>query len=136
MLAWTDAMVNGKWSCIFIALFQSTDHSKRLTIHATFTHSYTDGGNCHARRQLLIRSNLGFGILLKDTSTCSCRDSAGTFRLLDDPLYQLSYSHPKNNTRIKDIRVGEGTLLFFPGVVTCNWCSMSCIEVHLVSGDN
>ena len=60
-----------KWSCIFIALFQSADRSKRFTIHATFTHSqthsYTDDRGCHARCQLLIRSNLGFSILLKDT---------------------------------------------------------------------
>ena len=53
----------------------SNDISKHFTIHATFTHShthsYTDDGCCHARRQLLIRSNLGFSILLKDTSTCS-----------------------------------------------------------------
>ena len=53
----------GKWPCIFIALFQSTDCSKHFTIHATFTHShthsYTDDGVCHARRQLLITSNLG-----------------------------------------------------------------------------
>ena len=64
-------MVNGQWSCIFIALFQSTDRSKHFTIHATFTyshtHSYTDGGGCHARCQLHIRSNLGFSILLKDS---------------------------------------------------------------------
>ena len=31
----------------------------------------TDGRGCHTRCQLHIRSNLGFSILLKDTSTCS-----------------------------------------------------------------
>ena len=53
-----------KWSCIFIALFQSTDSLKCFTIHATFTHShthsYTGGRGGHARWQLLIRSNLGY----------------------------------------------------------------------------
>ena len=57
------------------ALFQSTDSSKRFTVHSTFTrshtHLYTDGGGCHARLQLLIRSNLGFSILLKNTFTYS-----------------------------------------------------------------
>ena len=64
-----------KWTCIYTALFQSINHSKRFTILATFTHlhthSYTDGRYRHARCQLHIRSNLGFSILLKDTSTCS-----------------------------------------------------------------
>ena len=40
-----------KCSCIFIALFQFTDRSKRFTILDTFTHShtrsYSDGGGCH-----------------------------------------------------------------------------------------
>ena len=31
---------NGKQSCIFIALFQSTDYSKCFTILATFTHTF------------------------------------------------------------------------------------------------
>ena len=31
----------------------------------------TDGRGFHAKCQLLIRSNLGFSILLKDTLTCS-----------------------------------------------------------------
>ena len=55
--------------------FQSSDSSNCCTIHATFihshTHSYTYDGGCHARRQLLIMSYLGFSILLKDTSTCN-----------------------------------------------------------------
>ena len=42
---------NGKWS----AFFQSNDSSKHCTIHATFTHSYTDDRGCNARCQLLIR---------------------------------------------------------------------------------
>ena len=93
--------VNGKWSHIYIALFQSTDHSRRFTACVTFTHSHThshtDGWGCHARCHKLIRSNLGFSILPKDTSTYS-QGSTGvesaTFRLLDDPLYHLSHSHP------------------------------------------
>ena len=57
------AWSGGKWSCIFRALFQSTDRSKRFaTFTHSHTHSYTDGGGCHARRQLLIRSNLGLSI--------------------------------------------------------------------------
>ena len=59
--------LNGKWTCIHIALFQATDHSKRFTTLAAFTHShthlYTDGRGCYARCQLHIRSNLGFSIL-------------------------------------------------------------------------
>ena len=40
-----EGVEDGKWSCIFIALFQSTDHSKHFKILATFTHthSYIDG---------------------------------------------------------------------------------------------
>ena len=37
----------------------------------------TDGRGCHARCQPHIRSNLGFSILLKDTSTCSAQPGAG-----------------------------------------------------------
>ena len=43
----TLAQLNGKWSCISVALFHSTDLSKHFTTLATFnhshTHSYTDG---------------------------------------------------------------------------------------------
>ena len=56
---------------LHVLLFRSTDRSKHFTILATFTHSYADGRGCHARRRLLIRSSLGFSILLQDTSTCS-----------------------------------------------------------------
>ena len=73
--------LNGKWTCIYIALFQCTDHSKCFTVLATFSHShtysYTNGRGCHARCQLHIRSNLGFSILLKDTSTCSSAQPEG-----------------------------------------------------------
>ena len=43
------------------------------TVHMphSHTHSYTDDRGYNARRQLLIRSNLWFSILLKDTSTCN-----------------------------------------------------------------
>ena len=62
-----------KWH--FYSAFQSTDRSKCFSILVTFihlhTHSDTDGGGQHARCQLLIRSNAGFSILLKDTSACS-----------------------------------------------------------------
>ena len=95
---------NGKWTCIYVALFQCTDHSKRFTTLATFTHSYphsyTDGGGCHASCQLHIRSNLGFSILLKDTLTCSSAQPGGawirTFQTLDDPLYPMSFSRIYN----------------------------------------
>ena len=79
----------GKWSCIFIVLLQSTDHSKCFTIHATFILNGRYNG--HASRQLLV------SIFLKDTSTCSCQESGFepvTFWLLDDPFYLLSYSRP------------------------------------------
>ena len=58
------------WTHISIALFQSTAQSRfiRLVIFACL---HTVGRCCHARCQLLIRSNLGFSISLKDTSTCS-----------------------------------------------------------------
>ena len=62
---------------------------------------FTDGRGHHASCQLHIRSNLGFSILLKDTSTCSsAQPSLGelgfepaTLRSLAD-LLQLSYSRP------------------------------------------
>ena len=57
---------------------------KCFTTLVRFTHSCTDGGGCHARCQLLIRTNLGFSVLLKDTLTCRQVEPA-TFRLLDDP---------------------------------------------------
>ena len=47
------------------------------TVTHSHTHSYTDGGGCHARCQLCIRSNLGFSILLKDASTCSSTHPGG-----------------------------------------------------------
>ena len=50
----------------------------------------TDGRAHHARSQLHIRSNLGFSILLKDTSTCS-----SAFWSPADLLYLLSYSCPR-----------------------------------------
>ena len=68
------ALVKSKWTCIYITLPQSTDHSKRFTAFATFTHShthsYTGGRGCHVMCQLHIKSNSGLSILLKDTSTC------------------------------------------------------------------
>ena len=81
---WAYMLVNREWSCISIALFPFTAHSKGFTTPATFTHSYTDGGCCHARRQLLIRSNLGFSILLKDTS--ACRWGENGIRTRDRPI--------------------------------------------------
>lgn len=42
--------------------------------------------------RLLIKSILGFSILIKDTSTCNQGIDPVTFSLLDDPLYLLSYS--------------------------------------------
>ena len=44
-------------------------------------------------------SNLGFNILLKDTSSCSQGIETAAFRLLDDPLHLLSHSHPTNASR-------------------------------------
>ena len=61
---------NGEWACIFRAF---PVYSKSFTL-VKFTHShtlsYSDGRGCHSRCQLLIMSNLGFSILLKDTSRC------------------------------------------------------------------
>ena len=54
----------------YVALFQYLPHSP--------FHSHTDGGGCHARCQLHIRSNLGFSFLLKATLTCSSAHSGGT----------------------------------------------------------
>ena len=87
---------------LFLGLhfYSATDRSKRFIMLVTFTHSHThsyaDGGGCHARCQLqATRGNLGFSILLKDTSTCSWGEPGFepvTFRLLYDPLDLLSYS--------------------------------------------
>ena len=124
-------LVNGKWSCIFIALFQSTDHSNPFTILATFTHSrthsYTDGGGYHTRHQLLIRSNLGFSILLKDTLTCSWKEPGfepPTFRLLDKPLYLLTYSrtlHEYNISEYSSLHSTTGCFMVWVGgsVISC-----------------
>ena len=95
--SYTVYMANGKWTCTCMALLQSTDHSKHFTIIATFTHSHTfiHWWMC-ARRQLHIRSNLGFSVLLKDASTCSSAQPGGagirTVQSLDGLLYPLSYS--------------------------------------------
>jgi len=40
-----------------------------LTFTHSHTHSYTDGGVSHARRQPARREQLGLGVLLMDTST-------------------------------------------------------------------
>ena len=59
------------------------------------TFTYTEGRGCHARCQLLIRSNLGFRIFLKDISAWSWgsrRFKPATFQLLDNSLYLLRYS--------------------------------------------
>ena len=61
----------------------------------TFTNSHTDGRGCHERCQLLIWSNLGFNILLKDTLSCSQgsrRIKPATFRFQENLLYLLSHS--------------------------------------------
>lgn len=42
-----------------------------LTFTRSHTHSYKDGGGRHAGGRPLIRSDLGFGLSLEDTSTCS-----------------------------------------------------------------
>lgn len=57
-------------------------------------HSHTDVLGCHAKRQLHLRSNLVFSVLLKDTSTCSWSDrfEPPTGRLVDDPLHLLIHS--------------------------------------------
>ena len=68
--------------CVFVSSFESvfertciTDQSSCFTTLVRFshvhTHSYTNGRGCHASCQLLIRSNLGFSIRLKDSSACS-----------------------------------------------------------------
>ena len=66
--------------------FHSFTHSHTRS----YTHSYPDDRGCHARCQLLISSNFGFSILLKDTYT---QGEPGfelvTFRSLDNPLYPL-----------------------------------------------
>jgi len=52
---------------IYIALL-----SKVLYSITTFTHSYTDGGFNHARKQPTHQEQLGLGgVLLRDTSTLS-----------------------------------------------------------------
>ena len=61
----------------------------------TFTNSHTDGRGCHERCQLLIWSNLGLNILLKDTLSCSQgsrRIKPATFRFQENLLYLLSHS--------------------------------------------
>ena len=88
-----------KWTCIYTALFQSINHSKRFTILATFTHlhthSYTDGRNCHARCQLHFRSNLGFSILLKDTSTCSSAQQTSNLLITRRPALPPEIQLPR-----------------------------------------
>ena len=97
-ITWTFNVLSGTFSknstCIYIALFP---------VLATFTHShthpYTDDGGCHARCQLHIRSNLGFSIFLKATSTRNSTEPGFqpvTFWSLDNLLYPLSYSRPKH----------------------------------------
>ena len=63
-------MVNGRH---LYSTFQTSGHSKRFTILLTFTHScthsHTDGGVSHARRQSARREQLGCGVSLRDTDT-------------------------------------------------------------------
>ena len=80
-------LVSGTFSGNSRALFQSAELSKHFTTLVTFTHTHVH--TLMAGCQPLIRSNLGFGILLKDTSTCSWREPAS--RTLEDPLCLTSY---------------------------------------------
>ena len=58
-----------------------------MTIRTLMAEAAMQGAN------LLIRSNLGFGLLLKDTSLCSQGiTEPATLRLLDDLFYFLSHS--------------------------------------------
>ena len=61
-------------SCVLIIMVwiclgtQNTSHGSRFhSFTHSHIHSHADDRGCHARCQLLIRSNLGFSILLKDT---------------------------------------------------------------------
>ena len=111
-------------TCLVYKKLGSSKQSQLLSY--SHTHSYTDGGGCRAVCQLLIRSNLGSSVLLKEASTCSQRFKSTCYRLLDDPLYFLSYcdlicqffSHVINclyNVRVQNVdqcfcdKVGETT---------------------------
>jgi len=60
-----------------------------LTFTHSYTHSHTDGGVSHARRQPARRELLRLGVLLMDTSTLGQvepRIEPPTFRFVDEPL--------------------------------------------------
>ena len=79
---------NCKWTCAcLIALF---DHLKHFTTLVAFISSHTEVRGCHVRCQLHIRSNLGFSILLRDSSTCSSAQPGGAgIRTSDLPITRL-----------------------------------------------
>ena len=63
--------LHGKWTCISIAGFQSTDHSRCFTTLVTFTQSFINWWQRLSCKVSTIRSSLGLSMLLKDTFTCS-----------------------------------------------------------------
>lgn len=81
---------------------QTDNHSEEPLI-ASFSHSAIQAGihagrGCHVYAGLLIRIDLGFSFLLKDTSTCSQGKQGITpapSRLPDSPHYLLSHSCTK-----------------------------------------
>lgn len=101
-------LMYGKWTCIYTALFCSTDHSD------CYTTLVTDGKGCHARctcsseaiQCLLskvftiilnvptdgtaIRSNLGVSTQPQEHFDWTGGSWESNLQLLDDPLYQLS----------------------------------------------
>ena len=80
------------------ALFQSSDSSELQHLPHSPTHTYVHTLMAEVQgAELLIRSNLGCSILLKDTLTCSWGSQGmepATYRLLDSLLYHLSHSNP------------------------------------------
>ena len=108
--------VNGKWPRISKALFQSTDCSKRFTTLTRWHKADMQGAD------LLIGSNLGFSISLKDTSACN----PATFRLLDDPLYLLCCC------RLKAECLNQLTSFIIPRKVYISLTSSSSMWIYRV----
>lgn len=57
-------------NCKGTALYNVFIQTKPFTIYLSFTQSFTDGGSAMQGVGLPTGSNLGFSVLLTDTSTC------------------------------------------------------------------
>ena len=103
------------WYCIWIYglhLYHTLQY--RLTFTHSCTHSHSDGGVSHAGRQPARWEQIGWGVLLRDTSTLGFQVSVEpgfeltSFRLPANPLDLLSHMPPNARHKMQSCLVRLG----------------------------